>query len=315
MTQSIIHNITNTAKRTGIAFLFIIGFACEDQINPTLEEAPPIVVVDAWINNLDEPQTIRLTNSQSYFDNTTPPAISGATVSIEDSEGRIYNFLEQTDGSYQWTPAMETFGAVGLDFTLTIMIGGTTYTANSSMNRVPVIDSVTFRFEEENFILPDSYFAEFWSRDPIGTGDTYWIKAYKNGQFLNNPDEINIAFDAGFSEGGNVDGLIFIPPIRDGINPFEEDEDDEFLSPYEDGDFVEVEIHSITNDAFIFLNETSLQIDRPGGFAELFATPLSNVPTNIVSSDPAERVAGFFSVSAVESNSSTLDVTQVPRED
>ena len=315
MTQSIIHNITNTAKRTGIAFLFIIGFACEDQINPTLEEAPPIVVVDAWINNLDEPQTIRLTNSQSYFDNTTPPAISGATVSIEDSEGRIYNFLEQTDGSYQWAPAMETFGAVGLDFTLTIMIGGTTYTANSSMNRVPVIDSVTFRFEEENFILPDSYFAEFWSRDPIGTGDTYWIKAYKNGQFLNNPDEINIAFDAGFSEGGNVDGLIFIPPIRDGINPFEEDEDDEFLSPYEDGDFVEVEIHSITNDAFIFLNETSLQIDRPGGFAELFATPLSNVPTNIVSSDPAERVAGFFSVSAVESNSSTLDVTQVPRED
>ena len=315
MTQSIIHNITNTAKRTGIAFLFIIGFACEDQINPTLEEAPPIVVVDAWINNLDEPQTIRLTNSQSYFDNTTPPAISGATVSIEDSEGRIYNFLEQTDGSYQWTPAMETFGAVGLDFTLTIMIGGTTYTANSSMNRVPVIDSVTFRFEEENFILPDSYFAEFWSRDPIGTGDTYWIKAYKNGQFLNNPDEINIAFDAGFSEGGNVDGLIFIPPIRDGINPFEEDEDDEFLSPYEDGDFVEVEIHSITNDAFIFLNETSLQIDRPGGFAELFATPLSNVPTNIVSSDPSERVAGFFSVSAVESNSSTLDVTQVPRED
>lgn len=315
MTQSIIHNITNTAKRTGIAFLFIIGFACEDQINPTLEEAPPIVVVDAWINNLDEPQTIRLTNSQSYFDNTTPPAISGATVSIEDSEGRIYNFLEQTDGSYQWAPAMETFGAVGLDFTLTIMIGGTTYTANSSMNRVPVIDSVTFRFEEENFILPDSYFAEFWSRDPIGTGDTYWIKAYKNGQFLNNPDEINIAFDAGFSEGGNVDGLIFIPPIRDGINPFEEDEDDEFLSPYEDGDFVEVEIHSITNDAFIFLNETSLQIDRPGGFAELFATPLSNVPTNIVSSDPSERVAGFFSVSAVESNSSTLDVTQVPRED
>ena len=315
MTQSIIHNITNTVKRTGIAFLIIVGFACEDQINPTLEEAPPIVVVDAWINNLDEPQTIRLTNSQSYFDNTTPPAISGATVSIEDSEGRIYNFLEQTDGSYQWTPAMETFGAVGLDFTLTIMIGGTTYTANSSMNRVPVIDSVTFRFEEENFILPDSYFAEFWSRDPIGTGDTYWIKAYKNGQFLNNPDEINIAFDAGFSEGGNVDGLIFIPPIRDGINPFEEDEDDEFLSPYEDGDFVEVEIHSITNDAFIFLNETSLQIDRPGGFAELFATPLSNVPTNIVSSDPSERVAGFFSVSAVESNSSTLDVTQVPRED
>ncbi len=99
---------------------------------------------------------------------------------------------------------------------------------------------------------------------------------------MNNPDEINIAFDAGFSEGGNIDGLLFIPPIRDTINPFDE-EDNEFLSPFADGDDVEVEIYSITNEAFIFLNEMALQINRPGGFAELFATPLSNVPTNIVS--------------------------------
>jgi len=271
------------------------------------------VVVDAWINNKSEPQIIRLTSSQPYFDNAVADPIRSAIVTIEDNEGTVYSFNEQTDGSYLWTPiGGQTFGQIGLSYNLNIQAEGNTYTSQSVMNRVPAVDSITFRFEEKNFIFPDSYWAEFWSRDPIGIGDTYWIKSYKNGQFLNNPDELNIAFDAGFSEGGNIDGLLFIPPIRDTINPFEE-EDDEFLSPFDDGDEVVVEIYSITNDAFIFLNEMYLQINRPGGFAELFATPLSNVPTNINSSNPDETVVGFFNVSAVSFNSQQLDVSQVPR--
>jgi hypothetical protein len=161
--------------------------------------------------------------------------------------------------------------------------------------------------------FPDAYFAEFWSRDFIGSGDTYWIKSFKNGIYLNEPAEINIAYDAGFSEGGNVDGLIFIPPIRDAINPFEQDEDDEFISPFEDGDSVYVEIHSITNETFRFLNDVRIQTDRPGGFAELFAVPLSNVPTNIqyLGGDPQIVVAGFFNVAAVRSAGKTLDINDI----
>ncbi len=298
--------------------LLMIGasfsIACEDRISPTLQDAPALVVVDAWINTKIEPQIIRLTQSQPYFDNSVADLINGALVSIEDSEGTVYPFTEQTDGTYQWNPSNGVpFGHVGLSYILNIQTADATFTAQSAMNRVPLIDSVTFRFEEKNFILPDSYWAEFWSRDFAGIGDTYWIKSYKNGQFLNNPDEINIAFDAGFSEGGNIDGLLFIPPIRDAINPLDQDEDDEFLSPFDDGDEIVVEIFSITNEAFIFLNEMALQINRPGGFGELFATPLSNVPTNIVSSNPHETVVGFFNISAVTSSSKILDVNQVPR--
>jgi len=299
-------------------FLFIliispIIISCEDQITPNLKDAPPIVVIDAWINNKNEPQTIRVSTSQSYFDNSASNPVRGATVTIVDSEDNLYSFDEQTDGSYRWNSLNGVpFGQIERTYDLNIQIGDNTYSSQSVMNRVPTVDSITFRFEEKDFIFPDSYWAEFWSRDPIGIGDTYWIKSYKNGQFLNNPDEINIAFDAGFSEGGNIDGLLFIPPIRDTINPFEE-EDNKFLSPFADGDEVVVEIYSITNAAFIFLNEMALQINRPGGFAELFATPLSNVPSNIVSSNPNEIVVGFFNVSAVSSNNKQLDVSQVPR--
>lgn len=300
-----------------ISLVFVLG--CEDQITPELPLAPDVMVVDAFINNLDSVQTIKLTWSRPYFENVLAEGIAGAQVSVENSDGRVFLFAENESGKYQWDPIVDgPLGLIGDTLTLSIDVNGMAYSATSQMNRVPDIDSVTFRFEEEDFIFPDSYFAEFWSRDPLGPGDTYWIKSYKNGQFLNQPNEINIAFDAGFSEGGNVDGLIFIPPIRDTINPFEESEDDGFLSPFEDGDSVYVEIYSITREAFDFLNNVRIQTDRPGGFAELFATPLANIRTNVSylgDDDQGVVVTGFFSVSAVKGAGKRLDTSQVPKPD
>ncbi len=298
-----------------ILSLFIV-FGCEDQITPELPSAPDVMVVDAFINNLDSVQTIRLSWSRPYFDNTLADGVEGAQVSVANSDGRIFLFSENESGRYQWDPSANgPLATIGDTLTLSIDVDGMAFVATSQMNRVPDIDSVTFRFEEEDFIFPDSYFAEFWSRDLLGPGDTYWIKSYKNGQFLNQPNEINIAFDAGFSEGGNVDGLIFIPPIRDTINPFEEAEDDGFLSPFEDGDSVYVEIYSITRETFDFLNNLRIQTDRPGGFAELFATPLANIRTNVsyLGDDQEVVVTGFFSVSAVKGAGKRLDISQVPK--
>ena len=62
---------------------------------------------------------------------------------------------------------------------------------------------------------------------------------------------------------------------------FETDDDGGFISPFNVGDSLYVEIHSVTYEAFDFLNKTSIQINRPGGFGELFAVSLSNVPTNL----------------------------------
>lgn len=302
-----------------ILILIVLGlWACEDQINPSLQDAPPVLVIDAFLTNQDSAQIIRITQTQAYFDNTQLTGITNANVLVRNDNGNVFTFVHQEQGTYTWTPSVTgEIGSIGDSYTLEVEIGEDSYRAFSSMNRVPQIDSISFRFEEENLFLPDSYFAEFWSRDPLGTGDTYWIKSYKNGIYLNQPNEINIAFDAGFSEGGNVDGLIFIPPVRDAINPFVEDANDEFLSPFADGDSVFVEIHSITNEAFDFLNEVRTQTDRPGGFAELFATPLSNVSSNIqyLGSDNETQILGFFNVAAVVGSGKRLDTSLVPRTD
>ncbi len=45
------------------------------------------------------------------------------------------------------------------------------------------------------------------------------------------------AYDAGFSAGGLADGVVFITPIRRGINPNDQDANDEPLSPFVIGGF------------------------------------------------------------------------------
>ncbi|HEY5692070.1 MAG TPA: DUF4249 domain-containing protein [Cyclobacteriaceae bacterium] len=278
-------------------------FSCEDEIFPKLENADPIVVIDAWISNKSGDQVIKITSSQSYFDNTLPPGMSGANVIVTDNLGADFLFVEDTTspGQYIWSPVgTEVFGDVGNSYVLTVQIGSETYVAVSIMNRVPVIDSISFTFEEESSFLPETYLADFWSSDFVGPNDTYWVKAWKNGIPLNKPGDINLAYDAGFSAGGNFDGVTFITPIRQGINPFDQDENDEIIPPYLPGDSVYVEIHSITLEAFNFMNEVAVQTDRPGGFSELFASPISNVSTNIFNaSNSSKKALGFFNVSAV----------------
>jgi hypothetical protein len=85
------------------------------------------------------------------------------------------------------------------------------------------------------------------------------------------------------------------------VNPYDQDENGDIISPYIPGDSLYVELHSVTNLAFSYLFEVSVQTNRPGGITELLAVPLANVETNIVNVTNDEPVTGFFSVSAVKS--------------
>ena len=51
-----------------IAFVII---SCEDIIFPELVTSDPIIVVDAWINDKNEKQTIFLSTTQDYLDSSS----------------------------------------------------------------------------------------------------------------------------------------------------------------------------------------------------------------------------------------------------
>ena len=284
-----------------ILFSTLLFYSCDEVINPELEKASPVLVIDAWLNNAPGTQQIFITRSQPYFESVLPPGVSGAMVRVSDENGKIYTFSESKPGVYVWTPVgNEVFGEVGLKYDLSVQVGTETFVSEARMGRVPVIDSITFFLVEGGQFADDQYQAEFWATDPIEPNDAYWIKTFKNSEQLLKPNEIVTAYDAGFSKGANFSGITFIAPLRTSINPFDEDDDGNIKSPYAIGDSVYVQIQAITEAGFNFLNEVRIQTDRPGGFSELFATPLANVATNISNVNlKGSKVLGFFNVGAV----------------
>ena len=279
-------------------------YSCEDVIDVNLAKGEPQLVVDAWITNQPGSQSIKLSITQPYFENSSPVPVLGATVSIEDNNGTVFNFIDaDNDGTYIWEPASPdgVMGVLGNNYELSISYNNENYKASTKINRVMPIDSITYEFREVELGNPKGYYAQVYARDLVGKGDCYWIRTYKNGEFLKRGSDINIAYDAGFSSGGNIDGLIFITPIRERINPFYPDPKDKnkTLPPYAIDDSIYVEIYSITEDAFNFFLEVQTTLNNGG----LFATPLTNVRTNIKNTNPAssKKAVGYFGASAVSS--------------
>ncbi len=195
-------------KFSKLLFFFTLIFtACDTVIHPTLQTADPVYIVDAFINDKPETQVIRLLFSQPYLEDQLPPGVSGAIVSLGDNEGNTFSFPENANetGSYIWVPSGKGFGKTGNVYTLSVKVNGESFIAQSKMGRVPKVDSITFEHSDRNNGNSDFYRGQFWATDPIGPGDTYWIRTYKNGILLNKPGEINLAYDAAFSKGSNFD--------------------------------------------------------------------------------------------------------------
>ena len=293
-------------KKIFILLIAFASFACENIIYPELEPSLEQYVVDAWLNDLPGSQKIFLSKSNNYFMSELPKLLSGAEVYLTDEDGNRYDFEESAEG-YVWGDSLSTsFLQVGTSYQLNVSIDGIRFSGTSEMNPVPPVDSITFKYQKEDFSTDEDYYlAEVVATDLVGVGNTYWIKAWKNGVYLNKASEINIAYDAGFSAGGNIDGQVFIQPIQELINPFDTDEAGEALiePPYSIGDTIYVEILSISESAFYFLNEVKIQTVRSGGFGALFAPPFSNVSTNLMNEDVNSTIhpVGFFNVSAISS--------------
>jgi hypothetical protein len=264
-------------------FAFLGLTACETVVNPTLEKAVPTLVIDAFIDNEPKTQTIRLSKTVGYLDNATqPPPVLGATVQLTDDKGNKFAFIdEKNNGNYTWQPSATNKNL------------GTTFVADSKLNRVPNLDSLGYEFRKAGDFgagTKDGYFLNFFAKEFPEPGDCYRIKSYRNDTLLNAPQQLNIAYDVYFFKGIVPQNPLteFIFPIRNAVN--------DPAKPFKKGDKCRVEILSITEPTFEFFTLVREQQTNTG----LFATPPSNVPTNFVSQTNAKtKVVGWFSISAL----------------
>jgi len=282
----------------------LLALSCEDVIDVDSGFESPQLVVDAWLNNIDSIQTVRLTQTQDYFDNSFTPAVTGAIVSVTRNGSDVLVFEDQGNGNYTYRPE-DVIGQVGDEFTLQIEVDGNTYSSTVEMHRVPPIDSISMFERVDEFGFDDGLYGSLYARDFVGKGDTYWAKTWKNDTLLNKPLELNIIYDAVFDPGTDLDGTYWIRPLREAINPIPEDQAETVQTPYVPGDRIYCEVHSINNDAYSFMNIAFEQMTN--GNNAIFALPVANTRGNVVHDTDGSRLLGMFNVAAVSSLGITVE--------
>ncbi len=275
--------------------LFMIS--CEDEIDVDLDERPNQLVVDAFLTNDSSIQTVRLTTSAPYFLNEPTKGAQGATVKVI-GPNISYTFSDQGDGNYNYDPSTNgPIDSTGFTYRLELVYEGNTYSASSLLNPVPTIDTIISVFEEEELGSEAGYYAQFFATDFAGRKDYYWIKAFKNGIDVrpDQPSSLILAEDGAFG-GDGADGFVFILPLRAAIT-----NDDE---PFAAGDICKVELLSLNEDAFEFLDQVTIQANNGG----LFSTPPANIKSNIkdASGNLQEEVLGVFSLSSISTFSTQI---------
>jgi len=282
--------------KTKLIFLLILSISlvsCEDVVDIDLQEGETLYVADAFITNESKQQLIRLTTTAPYFDNSLAPSIKGATVTVAGSDGSLYNFTENINGYYIWTPSFagEKIDSIGVTYTLNVTIGNEFFTATSLLNPVPPIDSIAFEYDDDpKEDEDDGYTAEFFATDIPNRTDFYWIKAYQNGKRVGGEGNFSLTDkDAAFGDLAD-DGKLFIFPLR----VFTINENDTY---YQLNDSIRVELLSINEEIHEFLEAVSVQTNNGG----LFATPPANVYGNILDANnrPQKKMLGAFSISAI----------------
>ncbi len=287
-----------------ITILFLGGnfSACEDIIQVNVEQKQKKIVIDAFIDNRHQTQTIRLIESIPFFDipGTEPPLTTANVVLVDTTGGGISGapiiFKHDSMGYYRWTPNPATGDTlkVGHSYALIIVEGTDTLIGGATLNpTISRIDSLRTLPVEGNgppFIDTGRY-CEIFAYDLPGTENYYWLKTFRNDTFLSTINKLNLSQDMGNNSNGQ-DGGLFIYPIRfSNLN--------EFLRPYRDGEKVRVEIHSISRFAYFWFQLVVNQSNNGG----LFATPPVNIQSNLfmLNKNSKRGVAGFFNIAAVNS--------------
>lgn len=292
--------------------LMISFSSCEDVIEINVEQKQVKLVIDAFVNTLDTTQNISITESIPYFaESGTEPGVTDATVLLIDSSSlKIYPFIHLKDGNYQWTPNKNTGDTfkVGNTYALLVITAKDTLLSFTKLYpTVDRIDSLRTISSIDNGPPVDNpgRYAEVFAKDRPEPGNYYWIKTFRNDTFVSEIQKLNISQDMG--NGSQVNGDIFIYPKRfNGLNVFRR--------PYQDGEKVRVEIHSISQLAYLWFNLVVNENRNRG----LFATPPVNIPNysfvrvgfsnpsnpfSFIIKDPKNPppVAGFFCMSEVRS--------------
>ncbi len=283
------------------AFFVVFLSSCEDVVQVKLDEGSKLYVIDAFVDNLRDKQTIRVTTNDSYFSNRVAPPVANASVVLKDlTDNKQFVFSYQGDGNYVYDVVAngDTMAKLNHQYELNVTIDGNLYTALTTQKRTARIDSIGREyFDGNNGFGPPSdpyYFCTLYAKDKVDANtDYYRIKTYRNDTLFSGSGDINVCIDGtgGAVTNAELDSTYFTAPAT-------------FLGfkQYYKGNTCKVQVHSISKETYFFFVQAQAQINNGG----LFATTPENVKTNISTPKGGTKAVGWFNMASVATASTVI---------
>lgn len=262
--------------------------ACTDviEINAPFSEAR--LVVDGWVYDDRDVQTVVLTTSSAYFEDSPQPPVTNATVTVTNVGGNSFSYAEVQPGVYE----AGFRGEVGDTYTMTIeTASGARYISDpQALLPVASLDAVYALFVESPEVEEeDEGFYPAWDFiDPGGIDNFYRWKIYVNGEFLDEPNNL-LVFSDEFVDGEELDSAYFTSGV----------------DPLVSGDSLVIEQLSLTEEARDFFVRVRQITAEVGG---LFDTPPDPIRGNFINVMNDENYAlGFFGASSIVTGSARVE--------
>ncbi|RZK41413.1 MAG: DUF4249 domain-containing protein [Hymenobacter sp.] len=162
--------------------LLLAGTACEKVVTLDLKTSASQLVFEGNLADDGHPCLVTLSRSTDYTDTNTFQAVRGATITLADNAGGQETLRESasTPGQYAGTTLL---GVPGRTYTLRVETGGTAYVATSTLP-APVVpfDKLS---TQVSAVGTNNIQAVVDYTDPVGQGNGYLFRQYRNGR-LNN---------------------------------------------------------------------------------------------------------------------------------
>jgi hypothetical protein len=270
-------------------FSFAVAFiSCEEPFTLDLEQAPPMVVIEGLVTDVEKYQSVKVTGSSDFYGSGRSPRITDAVVTVSDDAGNTFSFIHNPnshgDSVGIYVPQTPFAGVVGRTYSLRVEANGEVFEASDLLAGVITIDSLTTEIDDDEFEEPEItgkfYEILMFAKEPQDVKNFYLFKFYRNDSLTFDFDT-NIYFSDDELLAENIDG---IPgPIY-----------------YGEGDLARVDVFSLSRVGFIYYNDlfNLLNGDSGGMFGPIPSSPRTNLSNNAL---------GFFQVSAVTSEEIVIE--------
>lgn len=255
--------------------LSLFAMSCTKVLDVSLPTQEDKIVIEGLVTTQTKPFKVKVSKTIALGDSNRFPAVNNAVIIIADNIGNRDTLKLMSAGIYETVTPRK--GVVGRTYLITVTIDGTTYSGQDQLNSVSPIDSLYTIYLTAGSgigITEDGYYLFYNSTDPPAEKNYYQDKIFKNGISILSPSQIGVYDDR------------FLAPVLKGVR---------LPGRYNSGDHVTFDLYSLTQNAYIFYNGLSTQLQNDGGF---FSTPPANAISNL-----SNGAIGYFQASDIKVDS------------